>query len=309
MSRALPSRTEATLRLFEEYLAVRYTELTVKSYAGHVRSFLVWLEERGTGLLDVRTDDLLAYQSGLYAARTRSGRPYSSGFHVNRLKAVKAFFRFLCRRGYALTDPSAAVEYPRGEMRLPREVLTPEEAKRLVLAARGQGPRALRDRAVVETLYSAGVRLGELRNLEPEDVDTSGRTLRVILGKGGKDRYVPLTRAASVAIERYLVEGRPVLAMAMRARALFLTNTGRPLNEHAVGSILDGCARRAGIRKRVTAHVLRHSLATHLLRGGADIRHIQALLGHASLQSTERYTRVEIQDLKDAIRRAHPRSR
>jgi len=309
MSAGLPRRTETLLQLFEEDLGVRYAALTVKSYAGHARAFLRWLDERGTSLVEVRTDDLLAHQSGLYAARTRSGKPYSAGVHVNRLKAVKTFFRFLCRRGYTLTDPSAAVEYPRGEMRLPREVLSAEEARRLLLAARGRSPQQLRDKALLETLYSTGVRLGELRNLTPPDADTADRTLRVVLGKGRKDRYVPLTRAAAAAIESYLVNGRPALARSTRASWLFLTNAGRRLHEHTVGGILASCARRARIKKRVTAHTLRHSLATHLLRGGADIRHIQALLGHASLQSTERYTRVEIQDLKDAIRRAHPRSR
>jgi integrase/recombinase XerD len=303
------SKLRRVLRLYEEDLRVRYGELTVKSYLGHVRAWLSWLEARGLGLLDVRSDDLLAYQSALYGLKKRDGRPYSTGFHTNRLKALKSLFRFLHRRSFVLFDPSATLCYPRGEQRLPRDMLSRDEARRLLSAVRGRTPRALRDRALLETLYATGIRLGELVRLTPHDVDTVERTLHVVLGKGRKDRYVPLTRAAAVAVERYLIEGRPALVASTRAPFLFLTNTGHRLHEHAVGNVLRGWADAAGVDKRLTTHTLRHSLATHLLKGGADIRHIQALLGHASLQSTERYTRVEIQDLKDVIRRAHPRSR
>jgi len=305
----LPPKTARLMKLYEEDLHVRYGKLTVKSYLGHVRAWLAWLVEQGGRVSDVRAEDLLAYQSALYGQKKRDGRPYSAGFHTNRLKALKSFFRFLHRRGYALQDPSAGLEYPRGERRLPRELLTRDEASRLVTAVHGRSPKELRDRALVETLYSSGLRLSELASLTPSDVNSSERTLRVLLGKGKKDRYVPLTRAAAQALEKYLLKGRPSLAAETKAPWLFLTNTGHRLHEHAVGEVLGRWAREAGVKKRVTTHTLRHSLATHLLKGGADIRHIQALLGHASLQSTERYTRVEIQDLKDVIRRAHPRSR
>jgi len=305
---SLSKKTARILALYEEDLGVRYAALTVKSYMGHVRAWLGWLVERGGELHEVRSEDLLAYQSGLYAQRKRDGRAYSAGFHTNRLKALKSFFRFLHRRGYVLHDPSAALEYPHAELRLPREILTPEEAKQLVLAVKGRSPRALRDRALIETLYSSGIRLGELAHLTPSDVDTSEQILRVVLGKGRKDRYVPLTRTAARAIERYMERGRPALVASTRAPYLFLTNAGYRLHGHAVVDILKERSREAGLKKRVTTHTVRHSIATHLLKGGADIRHIQTFLGHASLQSTERYTRVEIEDLKDVLRRAHPRS-
>lgn len=304
----LPRKTLRILDLYAEDLGLRFGELTVKSYLGHVRAWLQWLAERGGELLEVRTEDLLAYQSGLYGEKKRDGRPYSAGFHTNRLKALKSLFRFLRRRGYVLHDASAALEYPQVELRLPREVLTPDEAKRLVSAVRGRSARALRDRALIETLYSSGIRLAELAHLEPNDAHTGERVLRV-RGKGRKDRYVPLTRKAAGAIERYLAGGRPELVLNTRAPYLFLTNAGLRIHEHAVRAIFERWAGEIGLEKRITTHTLRHSLATHLLKGGADIRHIQALLGHASLQTTERYTRVEIQDLKDVIRRAHPRSR
>jgi integrase/recombinase XerD len=173
----------------------------------------------------------------------------------------------------------------------------------------GTSPQELRDRALLETLYSTGVRVGELRRLTLQDVDTEERTMRVLLGKGRKDRYLPLTRAAASALERYLAQGRAALAAGKNVQQLFLSNAGGPVHPHTVYRILTRWASEARIKKPVTTHTFRHSLATHLLKGGADIRHIQKLLGHASLQSTERYTRVEIQDLKDIVRRAHPRSR
>lgn len=301
-------RTEALMRRFEEDLRVRHAALTAGNYRGHVQSWLAWLGEE-TNLADVRTDDLLAYQSALYAMRKPDGRPYSGGFHVNRLKALKSFFRFLVRRRYVLSDPTASVEYPRGEQRLPRTILTAHEAARLIETARGRSPRELRDRALMETLYSTGVRVGELARLTLHDIDTEERVLRVVAGKGRKDRYVPLTRAAARTLERYVLKGRPALAAGRRAPFLFLTGAGGRMHSTAVYEALGKWTKKARLKKRVTPHTFRHTLATHLLRGGADIRHIQKLLGHSSLQSTERYTRVEIQDLKDVVRRAHPRNR
>ncbi len=286
-------------------MAARFSELTVRDYLAHTRRLLAWLAEHEVSLAGVRRDDLLTYQSELYALRKKDGRAYSSGSYMNRLKAIKCLFRFLCRRGYLLFDPSSSLEYPRMEQRLPRTILTPAEARRLAEVP-GKTPLDLRDRALIETLYATGIRQGELIRLTPADVNTEERVLRVVLGKGRKDRYVPLTRAAASAIDAYLAKGRPYLG---RLPFLFLTSVGRRMHDKALSRIFARRARAAGVKKNVTCHILRHSVATHLLRGGADIRHIQKLLGHASLQSTERYTRVSIQDLKEVIRRAHPRGR
>jgi site-specific recombinase XerD len=297
------------LRLYDEDLDVRMSPETARNYKAHVRAWLTWLDGRGGALTEVRTEDLLAYQSALYEQRKRDGRPYSGGFHMNRLKALKSLFRFLYQRGYLLHDPAAVVEYPHAEQRLPRSILAPFEVRRLLEATKGKAPQDLRDRALLETIYATGIRVSELIRLRPDDVDTEERTLRVVLGKGRKDRYVPLTRAAASTLEAYLLRGRPALAALKRAPYLFLTSAGGRLHQYALRRILDRWLLAARIRKHVTIHTFRHSLATHLLKGGADIRHIQKLLGHASLQSTERYTRVSIEDLKDVIRRAHPRGR
>jgi integrase/recombinase XerD len=221
---------------------------------------------------------------------------------------VKGFFRFLYRRGFRLSDPAAQIELPRADVRLPRLVLSPREVLRILAAAgRARDTTALRDRAILETLYATGIRVSELAKLLPYDVDTEERLVRVVQGKGRKDRTVPLTKAAASAIESYLLSGRGELLSGKTTPYLFLAEHGGYLHRALVGRIVKRYADAARIRKRVTCHVLRHSVATHLLRGGADIRQIQALLGHSSLATTERYTRVEISDLRQVVRRAHPR--
>jgi integrase/recombinase XerD len=306
----LAKKSTRLLRLFEEDLKVRFAPATVPNYVRYVRQLIHWLDERGPGLNAVRATDLHAYQSHLVARRKDDGKPFSSGHHVNQVKAIKGFFRFLYRGGYLLADPAAGLEFPRMEHTLPRVILTPQEARRIMEAPDGS-VRGLRDRAILETLYATGIRAGELSNLTPYDVDTEERVLRVVRGKGGKDRSVPLTRPAAVAIEAYLASSRPQLALfkEREAKHLFLGNYGGKLKSGRLSLIIRHWTQKAGVKKRVTCHTFRHSVATHLLRGRADIRHIQALLGHASLGTTERYTRVEIQDLRKVVRRAHPRGR
>lgn len=310
------------LKLYEEDLAARYSPRTSETYLWHVRVFLGWLKDKGLALHEVRPEDLRRYQSGLYAGSKEDGRPFSTAAISLRLASVKNLFRFLLRRGYAVFDPSASIELPRLEKRLPRVILTEAEAARIVSAPKGRSPHALRDRAILETLYGTGIRIGELLALTPADVDTEERVLRVVRGKGGKDRHLPLTETAARAIEAYLVHGRASLAARLKgARAtwsrprgergewLFLGGWGGKLHRATVGEVVRTWAKKAGIRKRVTCHTFRHSVATHLLRGRADIRHIQVLLGHGSLSTTERYTHVEMGDLRRVVERAHPRGK
>lgn len=304
-----PSKLARLLKLYADHLSVRYATRTVPAYLSDVRVFLAWLDEKGVEITDVRIQDLLAYQTDLYAARKKDGRPYSTSIQVNRLSAIKSFFRFLYRRSFMLHDPAAAVDYPRSELRLPRGILSKQEARKIVEAPDGKSPAGLRDRAILETLYATGIRVGELKKLTLSDVDTEERVLRVVMGKGGKDRTLPLTRAAASAIERYLLEARPKLRGAKRGALLFMSPRGGVLHASTANDIVHAWAKKARIKRTVTCHTFRHSVATHLLKGGADIRHIQALLGHASLQATERYTHVEVSDLMEVIRRAHPRGK
>lgn len=305
----LPRKTRRLLALWEDDLGARYAGRTVPGYLGAVLPFLLWLQGRGLELGEVRTSDLEAYQSQLQAQRKKDGKLLSVSAQAGRLLALRNLYRFLYRRGYLLSDPAAALQMPRQEARLPRVILTRREMVRLLLTPPKTTPKGRRDRAILETLYATGIRASELCNLALEDVDTEERVLRVVQGKGRKDRVVPLTRAAAEAIEEYLVEARPKLQGAFTGRTLFLGGYGFKLDRKSLSQIVGGWAAQAGLRKHVTPHVLRHTVATHLLKGRADIRHIQALLGHRSLATTQRYTRVEMDDLKRVLERAHPRGR
>jgi integrase/recombinase XerD len=272
------------------------------------RVFLAWVEAAGLSLADVRAADVQRYQGELYASRKLNGRPYSPGTVALRLIAVKTFFRFLQRRGFRLFDPSSGLELPRLSKKLPRVILSETEARRIVTAPRGRDPLTLRDRAILETLYGTGLRVGELVHLRPEDVED--RVLRVVRGKGSKSRYVPLTRTAARAIERYL-EARPVLLSRHPASPWLFAGERRGLRLHRaqVERIVRRWVQLAGVKKNASCHTFRHSIATHLLRAGADIRQIQALLGHSDLGTTERYTHVAITDLRRVVERTHPRGR
>ncbi len=309
MSAPLPKKTRHLLKLYEDHLHVRYAPRTPPAYMAHVYAFLEWLAGRGLDLVEVKAKDLFTYQSYLYAFRRKDGKPYAAAYQGTRLVVLKHLFRFLYRRGYLLHDPGADIELPRLEKRLPRTILTNAEVRKILEAPDTKTPRGLRDRAILETLYGTGIRVTELCNLTPYDVDTEERVLHVVLGKGRKDRNVPLTRAAAAAIEAYLVKGRPKLVGRGRVRFLFLQDRGGKMDRATACRLVREWTEEAGVKKHVTPHTFRHTVATHLLKGRADIRHIQALLGHASLGTTQRYTRVEVSDLKAVIDRAHPRGR
>jgi integrase/recombinase XerD len=302
-------KTARLVTTYGDHLAVRYVPKTVQGYLTLVRQHLSWLRERGVAIAEVTSQDLLAYQGELLGLRKRDGKTYSTAHQMRQVTVLKSLYGFLHRRGFLLTNPAGSLEYPHVEDRLPRAVLSREEARRLVTAPGTETALELRDRAILETLYATGIRAGELASLKLEDVDTEERLLRVVLGKGRKDRNVPLTHAAAEAIEAYLVQARPRIQGARRAGLLFLALRGGRMHDDALNAVIGAWAKNAGIEKHVTCHTLRHTAATHLLKGGADIRHIQKLLGHASLQTTERYTRVEVSDLKEVLRRAHPRGR
>lgn len=295
---------------YEEDVRVRYAARTAEHYLADTREFLSWVAERGVELVEVKPDDVRRYQADLYARPKADGRPYAAASIALKLTAVRTLFRFLQRRGYVLFDPSTAIELPRTEKHLPRVILTENEARRIVSAPKGRGPFDLRDRAILETLYATGLRVNELVHLTPGDVEIEEQTVRVLMGKGGHHRRVPLTRVAARAIERYLLRARASLAIRRSdARWLFVGARGKKLDRSRVLKIVKHWAAHAGVSKRVSCHTFRHSVATHLLRGRADIRQIQALLGHRDLSTTERYTHVEISDLKRVVERAHPRGR
>lgn len=307
---SLSKKTERLLTHYRQDLELRHAERTAASYRSSVTAFLAWLTSHQVELAQTRTEDIEAYLSHLHARRKPGGQAYAIGTQTAYLTAVKSLFRFLYKRGYLLRDPAASVAFPRPEKRLPRVILSQEEVQRILDKASGaSAPLELRDRAILETFYATGIRVSEMAKLQPSDVDTQEGMLSVRLGKGRKDRNLPLTPAAAEAIDAYLRDGRPQLLRPRGSRVLFLASRGGILHRSGLSRIVASWTERAGVKKTVTCHTFRHSVATHLLKGGADIRQIQVLLGHASLQTTERYTRVEIQDLREVVRHAHPRGR
>jgi site-specific recombinase XerD len=206
-------------------------------------------------------------------------------------------------------NPASTLQLPKQPQRLPRGVLTKTEARRLIEATPTTKPRDIRDRAILETLYATGIRRAELITLTIYDADLQMATLKVE-GKGRRQRVVPLTQSAIAALKLYLEEARSLFAReAGQVRLFVSTRSGGPLDDDDIVRIVAKAANRAGIRKHVTPHTLRHTCATHLLKGRADIRQIQKLLGHRRLSSTEVYTRVELTDLHEVIARCHPREK
>ena len=252
---------------------------------------------------------LTDFQRWHYHCPTRRGTPRGACNQNAVLAAIRSFFRFLKREGCIVFDPAAQLEYAKEPRRLPRNVLTPEEAKRVIEAASCSTALGWRDRAILEVFYATGIRRNELRYLRPADVNTEQGLLRVNDGKGGADRVVPLGAIAARHVEDYATSSRPELLRGCTTEWLFVSNTGRQIDPNTLNAIMRRYTRAARVKKVVTCHVWRHTCATHLVQNNANVRHVQEMLGHRSLATTERYLRLTINDLKAAHRRFHPRER
>jgi integrase/recombinase XerD len=279
-------------------LQARRSPRTVDAYRRDLHAFAAFLDGRVT--------DATAEQLEAWVAAMRADGLAASTI-ARRISAVRSYFRHLVLIGTRAKNPAASVQLPRRPRRLPR-ALSPGETERLIEAATGTSPRTLRDRALVELLYGAGLRVSEAVGLEKSGVALEERIVRV-LGKGGKERLVPLGRPAAEAVRRYLALGRPHLDRRYRPE-LFLNARGGALTRAGAFLILRKLAERAGLEpERVHPHLLRHSFATHLLEGGADLRSVQEMLGHADLGTTERYTHVSDRRRREAYFQAHPHAR
>jgi integrase/recombinase XerD len=259
-----------------------------------------------------------AYAKSLRDARDDEGRPrYAPATIARRLVAVRSFHRFCLDEELAAHDPTDELGTPRVPQGLPK-ALTEPEVEALLGAVEGDEPVALRDRAILETLYATGIRIGELSGLDREDLDLHDGVVRVF-GKGSKERLVPLGRVGRTALDAYLRRGRPALERAARpgGRAagrpdgdpVFLNGRGARLSRTSCWHIVRNAGRRAGLGDRLSPHVLRHSCATHMLDHGADIRVVQELLGHVSISTTQIYTKVSAERLRAVYAAAHPRAR
>lgn len=282
---------------------------SMHNYTSKLRPFLEFVTDLGlSSWTEVNRDVLETYRAEVLAARhIRTQQPLTSGSHVARLMAVKTFFRFLSEEGYLLVDPSLRLQLPRRRQPLPA-VLSEEEVGLLLATPDVTTEFGLRDRTILELLYGTALRNGELCSLTLNQLDLAQHLIRLQQGKGNKGRVVPLGQEAQGWLERYLSEVRPVILREPRCDALFLDRWGqRALLRTGLTAIVRFVAQAANIRKEVTPHTLRRSCATHMLRRGAGLRHIQKLLGHAQLSSTEHYTRVEVSDLRRLLLRCHPR--
>jgi integrase/recombinase XerD len=278
----------------------------------YLRRLLVWLEARGiTEARRVRHHILADYVAELRGKQTDYHRntPASRSVRTmaSEVSVLRSLFGWLSERRMLLFDPSEGLRLGNRSSTLPRVILSEREMEAL-LAAPGTDVLGLRDRAILETLYSTGLRRAELCRLDLYDVDLAGGTVRVRCGKGGRDRVVPIGRCAREAMQIYIREARPSLLSRPKEPALFLAAiTRRRLGVKTVNVIVRRHGQRAGIEKPVTPHVLRHTCATHMLQGGADIRHLQLILGHASITTTQIYTRVAAERLLAVHRQHHPR--
>ena len=323
----VPAALGAALGGYIDHLAVDrgLARNTVVSYRRDLAGYLRFLTAAGVVDVDgVGEATVSAYVAALRAPRDGSA-PLAASSVARALAAARGWHRYLVTEGIAAQDPSREVRPPRQVKRLPK-ALTVEQVAALLHAAGagGAGPRALRDRALLEFLYATGARISEAVGLDVDDVDRDVSVVR-LFGKGSKERVVPVGSYARAAVDAYLVRGRPALAAAAGAGAarrasargravraspaLFLNARGGRLSRQSAWQVLRDAAGRAGISEHVSPHTLRHSFATHLLQGGADVRTVQELLGHASVTTTQIYTLVTVDALREVYTVAHPRAR
>ncbi|MPV37244.1 site-specific tyrosine recombinase XerD [Georgenia subflava] len=311
----MTSRTAAERALGEylAHLAIErgVSEHTLAAYRRDLDRYCAFLAGLGlTELERVAEADVLAYVEALRSGS--DGRsPLAASSAARAVTAVRGWHRFALEEGTTTADPSAAVRPPASAKRLPKAVAVERVEALLEAASLGDGPVPLRDRALLEVLYGTGARISEAVGLAVDDLDLDGDVAAVrLFGKGRKERVVPVGRYAVEALEAYLVRGRPELARAGRGSpAVFLNTRGNPLSRQSAWAVLQAAAGRAGLSEHISPHTLRHSFATHLLAGGADVRVVQELLGHASVTTTQIYTQVTVQTMREVYAAAHPRAR
>lgn len=305
-----PQSFEGTLKALVEDLRRRYYSASLQSHVAEalVHFFGFLRGRRIRDLRPVREEHVVAYARELSRAVSARGKPYSISTQRWHLQSVKRLFAFLAEKGVLLQDPALDLELPHWQ-KLPRALLNQEQARRLVAHPSPFTLRGKRNRAILELLYGTGIRVSECERLDLRDLDLAQGLLFIRNGKGKKDRVVPVVGRAADALDRYLREARTELLKDPREQALFLTRRGTRVTVKNIQYLVRMNARAADIPVPTTPHGLRHGCATHLLQGGADVRHVQKLLGHASLDTTAIYTQVAPKDLAQAIAKAHPRER
>jgi integrase/recombinase XerD len=277
---------------------------TLEAYRSDLLQFGRFLDARGESAVNASSADVADFLAGLAQG---NGKPPASTATIHRKAAcLRSFYRHLRREGVRDSDPTAALSAPRRGRKLPH-VLTRDEMNRLLSQPQGSEPSALRDRALLETMYACGLRASETIGLEIADVDLEEHVLRA-RGKGSKERVVPIGRKAVEALRIYLERGRPRLVGGRTEPHVFVNFRGGALTRQGLYKIVRRHALRAGLADRMSPHTLRHTFATHLLSGGCDLRSVQEMLGHADVSTTQLYTHLSSQHLKDVYFKAHPRA-
>lgn len=283
----------------------RYNARSAKSALGQLAKFLAAMDVTEIGQLN--RDALMRYREELAWRLTPKGTPLGVRSQLTLLGHIACFCRFIVAEGWLLADPSVNIPRPKKPRRLPRNIMETTDVEQVLNLPDVRTLRGYRDRVILEVLYSTALRRGEISNLEISDVDTDGGYVFVREGKGGKDRVVPLGASVCDLVKSYLLEIRPSWPNAKKDKHLFLNRWGKRIGPDAVWAVVRKYGKAAELNKPVATHSLRHACATHMLRNGAPIRQLQEMLGHASLESTQVYTHVTINDLRAMHKKFHPR--
>jgi integrase/recombinase XerD len=298
-------------RLLQEHLegmqVKNYSEDTVDHARWSIADFIRWAEQRGLEHpMEVTRPILESYQRYLYYYRQKNGQPLTFRTQHSRLTPICRWFRWLVRNHHILYNPASDLDMPRMEKRIPRTIFSVEETERIMLVPDLGTPVGLRDRAMLETFYSTGIRRKELMRLKLYDLDRERATLTIRQGKGKKDRMIPIGERALAWVGKYLREARPQLAIEPDDATLFLTQYGEPFHPDALSNLARSLIAQANLGKSGSCHTFRHTMATLMLEGGANLRYIQQMLGHTDLSSTEIYTHVAIRKLQQIHAATHP---
>jgi integrase/recombinase XerD len=295
-------------RSFLEYMGVvNFAPRTIEARGKDLQGFFQWCQERELFRADAITKPILeAYQRQLYRHRKANGKPLGFTTQQSRLISIRAYFKWLTRQNYIPSNPASELELPRTERRLPMSPLTIREVEMILIQPNLSDPIGVRDRALLEALYSTGIRRMEVANLQLEDVLIEKGAIMVRQGKGRKDRLTPIGGRALQWIERYCEEVRPLLAVDHRERTLFLSVYGEALSPDYLTRLVGQYVRKADIGRTGSCHLFRHACATLMLENGADMRFVQSMLGHDCIASTQVYTELSIRQLKKVHALTHP---
>ena len=295
------------LRYLEWLQVHNYAAPTVQNRQSYLGTFVAWCAERGLATPKEITKPILErYQRSLYTHRKTNGEPLTFRAQHARLIPVRAFFKWCAKQNYLLYNPASEIELPRLEHRLPKHVLTTSEVEQVLAQPDTSESMGIRDRAILEVFYSTGMRRSELMGLELFDLDRERGTVMIRQGKGKKDRMIPIGERALRWIDRYQTQVRPELVIERGHTTLFLTQAGEAFTPDRLTQLVRGYVNAADTGKSGSCHLFRHTMATLMLENGADIRYIQAMLGHAELSTTQIYTQVSIRKLKEIHSATHP---